>query len=242
MKSIRHSASGRLILGGLILMISLFLSAGAKNCAAQVSLAWDAVTTNADGSPCTDLAGYKIYFGTASGQYSSFRNVGTSVTYSLTGLNTGTTSFIAATASTHPEWKVDIQMNWVYNVPPACTYSTLPASQTFTFLRRLGPTNLTTQATCAWTVVTNAPSWLLLTSNSSGSGNTTVYYTANANTGPRTGTLTIGGLTFTVSQSGSLAPIPYLPPASLSVPARDAITDGSTGGVACCAAWMSAGL
>jgi len=185
-------------------MISLFLPVGAKNCAAQVSLAWDAVTTNADGSPCTDLAGYKIYFGTASGQYRSSRDVGNVVTYRLTDLSAGTTYFIATTAYDTSGMETGYSNEVVYNVAPACTYSILPASQPFDSSGGSGQANLTTQATCAWTAVSNAPSWLLLTSNSSGSGNTTVYYTASTNTGTgsRTGSLAIAGLTFTVSQSG----------------------------------------
>lgn len=205
MKLIRHSAPSRFILAGLILMISQFLSVGAKNCAAQVSLAWDAVTTNADGSPCTDLSGYKIYFGTTSGQYSSSRDVGNLVTYHLTGLSTGTTYFIATSAYDTSGMESEYSNEVVYNVLPACAYSILPASQTFDSSGSSGQINLTTQATCAWTAVSNAPSWLLLTSNSSGSGNATVYYTASANTGTasRTGTLTIAGQTFMVNQSGS---------------------------------------
>ena len=36
---------------------------------ASVTLAWDTPTRNADGSLLTDLAGYRIYYGTASGDY-----------------------------------------------------------------------------------------------------------------------------------------------------------------------------
>ena len=35
----------------------------------EISLSWTAPTQNEDGSPLTDLAGYKIYYGQASGQY-----------------------------------------------------------------------------------------------------------------------------------------------------------------------------
>src|SRR3990172_7689128 len=37
--------------------------------AGDAILSWDAVTTNADGTPITDLAGYRVYFGTSSGIY-----------------------------------------------------------------------------------------------------------------------------------------------------------------------------
>ena len=39
--------------------------------AGDATLAWDPPTTNADGSPLTDLAGYKIYYVTTSGNYTN---------------------------------------------------------------------------------------------------------------------------------------------------------------------------
>jgi len=69
-----------------------------------ISLAWDAPTTNVDGSPLTDLAGYKVYVGTATGVYGNSIDVGTAiqsgntVTYSLSGLTPGQTYYIAVTA------------------------------------------------------------------------------------------------------------------------------------------------
>ncbi len=36
----------------------------------SAKLAWDPPTTNTDGTPLTDLKGYKVYFGTAPGNYS----------------------------------------------------------------------------------------------------------------------------------------------------------------------------
>jgi hypothetical protein len=68
------------------------------NPAGTISLAWDAPTSNADGRPLTDLAGYKIYYGTASGTYDHSIDVGKVTTYTLTGLAQGQTYYIAVTA------------------------------------------------------------------------------------------------------------------------------------------------
>ena len=58
-------------------------------------------------------------------------------------------------------------------------------------------------ATCAWTATANAV-WLTVTGGASGTGTGTVAFTAAANTGAaRTGTLTIGAQTFTVSQAAA---------------------------------------
>lgn len=54
-----------------------------------IGLAWDAVTAYADGSPLTDLAGYKVYYGTAPGSYSSSIDVGKVTTYTISNLPSG---------------------------------------------------------------------------------------------------------------------------------------------------------
>jgi len=55
-------------------------------------------------------------------------------------------------------------------------------------------------ASCAWTAASNVP-WVTVTAGASGSGNGTVNFTVADNPGgDRTGTLTIAGQTFTVTQ------------------------------------------
>ena len=57
-------------------------------------------------------------------------------------------------------------------------------------------------STCGWTASSNSP---FLTANASATGNGTVVITASANSGSaRTGTVTIGGQTVTVSQDGGI--------------------------------------
>ena len=57
---------------------------------------------------------------------------------------------------------------------------------------------------CAWTAVSNVP-WITITSGSSGGGNGTVQYSVSSNTGGvRTGTISIAGQTFTVTQGTTL--------------------------------------
>ncbi|MCD6600073.1 MAG: hypothetical protein J7L19_05855 [Dehalococcoidia bacterium] len=60
-----------------------------------------------------------------------------------------------------------------------------------------------TQDGCSWTAVTNE-SWITITSGSSGTGSGTVNYSvsANSSTSQKTGTMTIAGKTFTVTQDG----------------------------------------
>ena len=70
---------------------------------------------------------------------------------------------------------------------------------------------------CSWTAASNA-SWITVTSGSSGSGNGTVGYSVAANTGAaRTGTLTVAGSTFTVSQAAATACTYATTPETISV-------------------------
>ncbi|NOT62833.1 MAG: choice-of-anchor D domain-containing protein, partial [Acidobacteria bacterium] len=85
---------------------------------------------------------------------------------------------------------------------PSCTYTIAPTSQTFTAAGGNGTVNITAATGCAWTAASNA-TWLSVTSGAAGSGNGAVGFTAAANTttSSRTGTLTIAGQTFTVTQA-----------------------------------------
>jgi hypothetical protein len=66
-----------------------------------------------------------------------------------------------------------------------------------------GSTMVTTAAGCAWSATSNNADWLTVMAPTSGTGNGTVGFSAAANTttAARTGTLTIAGQTFTVSQA-----------------------------------------
>ncbi|MBI5101017.1 MAG: hypothetical protein HZB33_04195 [Nitrospirae bacterium] len=70
--------------------------------------------------------------------------------------------------------------------------------------RSAGAVTPLTVGSCPWTAVSN-DAWISITSGDSGTGNGMVGYSASANTGTslRTGTITVGGQTFTVIQSGA---------------------------------------
>lgn len=74
------------ILGGL-----LFLGVALEVQAAQITLAWD---PNAE----PDLAGYKIYLGSASSSYYSVIDVGNNTTFTVDNLSQGATYFFSVTA------------------------------------------------------------------------------------------------------------------------------------------------
>ena len=62
-------------------------------------LTWDAPTKNLDGTDLKDLAGYKVYYGTSSGSYTTPIEVGKDVTtYAVKTLSAGTTYYFTVTA------------------------------------------------------------------------------------------------------------------------------------------------
>jgi hypothetical protein len=82
----------------MAVFLLIFLIHGEKSAmAGSATLTWSAPTTNVDGTPLTDLAGYKVYFGTTSGVYSSSLsvglNVGTPPSYIVNNLGAGTYYF-----------------------------------------------------------------------------------------------------------------------------------------------------
>src|SRR5467141_1660870 len=62
--------------------------------AQQVQLAWDA-PVQANGTPVPNLAGYKLYYGSQSGQYQTPIPVGMTTTYTVTHLSAGQTYYFA---------------------------------------------------------------------------------------------------------------------------------------------------
>jgi hypothetical protein len=85
-----------------------------------------------------------------------------------------------------------------------CSYSITPTSQTFSASASTNTVGVTASAGCAWTATSN-DSFLSINSGGSGTGNGTVTYTiaANSSTAQRSGTLTVAGQTFTVTQAGA---------------------------------------
>ncbi len=92
----------------------------------------------------------------------------------------------------------------------ACNYTLSASSQNIVSGGGAGSVNVTAQSGCAWTATSNA-AFITITSGANGTGNGAVNFTVAANPGnQRTGTLTIAGQTFTVTQNGR--------PCSYSIP------------------------
>ena len=173
-------------------MMILLVGVPAKG--AQVTLAWDA-----NSEP--NIAGYKVYYGTASRAYNWYFDVGKVTTYSVTGLTDGSTYYFAATAYDTSGVESTYSSEVSYN---GCTYSISPTTAQSTQQGGTGTVQVSTQAGCRWTASSGA-SWFTITSGSPGTGNGIVAYsvTSNSSTSSKTVASTIAGKVFTVTQAGS---------------------------------------
>ena len=87
--------------------------------------------------------------------------------------------------------------------PTVCSYSITPENQAYASSGGSGTVTVDSSAGCPWTATSNSP-FITITGGASGSGTGTVNYTVSANisTTPRSGTLTIAGKTFSITQAG----------------------------------------
>jgi hypothetical protein len=123
---------------------------------------------------------------------------------------------ITATSPAHDPGTVDVTVYntdgrsatlsnaYTFTNSGACTYSISPTSSTVGSAASTGSVSVASGAGCAWTASSGA-GWITVTSGASGSGNGTVAYSVAANTGSssRTGTLSIAGNTYTVTQQAA---------------------------------------
>ena len=73
----------------IVAVVLLTVSIGSSASAGQAILSWTPPTTNSDGTPLTDLGGYKAYAGKTSGNYTIVKDVGNVTTYTITSLPEG---------------------------------------------------------------------------------------------------------------------------------------------------------
>ena len=98
------------------ILVSIFLSivpSSAQNVyGANVTLAWDP-------NPDSNLAGYKVYYGYASGSYSFMVDVGNRTSLTISGLEAGRTYYFAATAYGPAGEESDLSDELRYDTPQA---------------------------------------------------------------------------------------------------------------------------
>ena len=181
--------------------IALFLITCAPVFAYDINLAWD---------PTTELVqGYKIYYGTAPRTYGAPIVVGNTTRYSVPGLGVGTYYFAV---TSYDRLGGESGFSNEASATFGCTYFLSSTGQSVGQATETGSVVVMASTGCNWTAASNA-SWNTISSGSSGSGNGTVNFSVAANTATasRTGTLTIAGQTFTLTQAATRCTFSILP-------------------------------
>jgi O-glycosyl hydrolase len=95
-------------------------SAASSAGSGQVRASWVAPTTNVDDTPLTDLAGYRLYYGLSSGEYTGSEDVSQQTTYTLSGLEGGRTYYVSVTAYDNSGNESDYADEASVHVLPGC--------------------------------------------------------------------------------------------------------------------------
>ncbi|MBI3654272.1 MAG: hypothetical protein HY231_24860 [Acidobacteria bacterium] len=120
------------------------------------------------------------------------------------GINTTDAVLNQPPPTNPPQALRDLARWYVSSTGTTCAPAPASTSQAFAASGGVSSVNVNAGAGCAWTAASNA-SWLTLTAGASGSGSGTVFYSVGVNLTltQRTGTLTIAGQTFTVTQAAA---------------------------------------
>jgi hypothetical protein len=125
-----------------------------------------------------------------------------------TGNGSGSFTFTVAanptTTSRSGSLIVEQKTNTITQAGIPCTYAISPTTTSFAATAGTGSISVTAGTGCSWTT-SESLSWVTITGGASGTGNGTVSYSVDANTSTtsRSGTMTIAGQTFTISQTSS---------------------------------------
>jgi uncharacterized protein (TIGR03437 family) len=143
-----------------------------------------------------------------------------------TGTGNGTISWSAAANTTPTTRSAKITVGdatfSLQQEGGSCSYSISPSAQNIPAIGSSGSFALTT--TCQWTATSSSP-WLSVVGNSSGTGSATISFRADANPSPviRTGSISVGGTAFQVTQEATACNL------NISSSALEVPSSGGTG-------------
>jgi YVTN family beta-propeller protein len=154
--------------------------------------------------------------------------------FSLSQLNVGG-NFIANTLLHVGVYPIAVAMQPPASTvvpPPSCTYSLSASSASMSAAGGSGSVNVAAGANCSWSAVSNT-GWAQVTGGRSGTGSGIVSYSVNANlsVSSQSGTMTIGGQTFTINEGGSAPPPPPPSGGTAAFVKADTTTGGAWKGV-----------
>jgi hypothetical protein len=125
-------------------------------------------------------------------------------------------------------------LNFIYPVGgSSCTYSLNPTSVSAPAVGLSGSVSVVTQAGCAWTASSNAGFATVSTGSGSGPGSVGYTVSANGSSSGRSGTLTVAGQTFSISQAGATCTFALSPTSASMTSVGGAASVGVTAPTGC---------
>jgi hypothetical protein len=189
-------------------LIALLLALDARSAYAQCSYSLGSTSASVPSTANTGSVSVVTGSGCA---WTAVSNVSwVTITGGASGTGIGTVTYsVAANITGSPRTGTLTIAGQTFTVNQAaisCTYTLGSTSASVPSTANTGSLSLVTGTSCSWTAVSNV-SWVTITAGASGTGIGTVTYSVAANTGgARTGTLTIAGQPFTISQAGAATP------------------------------------
>lgn len=180
----------------LFLIVGPFIFCAPSVYALSVTLAWDPSASN------EDVAGYKIYFGTESQNYTTVIDVRDATMKSVATLKKGMVYYFAATAynsyGVESSFSEEVAVN-------TCTYKISPKKKKFKGAGGEGKVTVNTQSNCTWEAESGNEDVLIINGTTSGAGKGYIFYSVYPNPYPdeRSANLIIEGKTFVVNQKGT---------------------------------------
>ena len=181
-------------------------------------------TITSDGG--SSIIDRRFDWGTSSGNLNqavlSVNVSGNSFSYTLTGLSPNTTYYFRAWARNGSSANVGYGTGWnigsilSFTTSASCSYSFSPTSVNPSSSSGSGSFSMTAGSGCSWSAST-AYSWIHTSSSGSGNGTVSYSYDANTSTSSRSGTITAGGQTLTITQSGTSSAVDF--PGATWIPA-----------------------
>ncbi|OGU01957.1 MAG: hypothetical protein A2W29_14005 [Gemmatimonadetes bacterium RBG_16_66_8] len=159
----------------------------------------------------TTSGAVSVVTGTSCGWTATSNASWITVTGGASGTGIGTVTYSVAANSGSPRSGTITIAGITYTVNQGaggCSYSLSATSASVPAIGTTsGAVSVVTGTSCGWTATSNA-SWITVTGGASGTGSGTVTYNAAANpsASSRTGTMTIAGITYTVTQAPSALP------------------------------------
>ena len=164
--------------------------------------AYSASPDNASVSASAGTGGYNVTT-TPGCSWTAVSNQPWLTVNSGSGTASGQVSYSVTTNTLNPRTGTITAGNSTFTVNQAggCQFSLSAPNTTFGSVGGVGGFSINGLATCNWSAVSN-DAWITINGASNGSGSGNIAFTVAANTGiARTGTISVGGQTFTINQS-----------------------------------------